>query len=111
MSLSRSRRRIHGRDVDEQLLGVPGEEGAEIRVEVELDLCVFLAFGRVVVRAAFDDLDVADGDCGRGGGCGGREGEEGEESDYRGEGEGAGGHEPEGILEAGEGVVHCGAWG
>ena len=58
--------------------------------------------------AAFDDLDVADGDAGGWGGGGRGEGNEGEEGDDGGEGEGAGGHEPEGILRAGEGVVHCG---
>lgn len=42
-----------GGHVDEDLLGVPGEEGREVGVERELDDGVFFFLGAVVVRPAF----------------------------------------------------------
>ena len=41
-------------DVDEELLGVPVEERAQVGVQVEPELRILLALGRVIVRAAFD---------------------------------------------------------
>ena len=46
--------RPFGGDVDEDLLGIPGEEGGEVRVERELDDGVFFVLGGVVVGAAAD---------------------------------------------------------
>lgn len=43
-----------GRDVDEELLRVPGEQRREVRVQRELDDGVFLLLRAVVVRPAFD---------------------------------------------------------
>ena len=43
-----------GGDVDEDLLGVPVEEGGEIGFEGELDYGVFFFFGTVVVWSAAD---------------------------------------------------------
>jgi hypothetical protein len=45
-----------GRHVDEELLGVPGEERREVRVERELDDGVLLLLGRVVVRSSLDSV-------------------------------------------------------
>ena len=45
-----------GRDVDKDLLGVPGEEAREVGVEGEADDGVFFLFGAVVVRPAFDTV-------------------------------------------------------
>lgn len=42
-----------GRDVDEELLRVPGEQRREVRVQRELDDGVFLLLRAVVVRPAF----------------------------------------------------------
>jgi len=42
-----------GGDVDEELFGVPGDEGGEVCVEGEFDGGVFFLFGGVVVDAAF----------------------------------------------------------
>lgn len=41
-----------GRDVDEELLGVPGEQRREVGVERELDDGILFLFGTVVVRPA-----------------------------------------------------------
>lgn len=41
-----------GRDVDEELFGVPGEEGGEVGVEGEADGGVLFLLGGVVVGAA-----------------------------------------------------------
>lgn len=49
-------RRPLGGHVDEELLGVPGEQRREVGVQRELDDCVFLLPGRVVVRPAFDSV-------------------------------------------------------
>lgn len=45
-----------GRDVDEELLGVPREQRREIGVERELDDGVFLLLGAIVVRPALDSV-------------------------------------------------------
>lgn len=42
-----------GDDVDEELFGVPGEEGGEVGVEIEFDVGVFFLFGGVVVWPSF----------------------------------------------------------
>lgn len=52
---------VRGCYVGEDLFGVPVEEGGEVGVEVEGYVGVFLAFGGVVVRAAFDA--VGRGEC------------------------------------------------
>lgn len=46
------------RDVDENLFGVPGEQGGEVRGHGEADDGVFFFFRRVVVRAAFDSIYI-----------------------------------------------------
>lgn len=43
-----------GGDIDENLLGVPGEEGGEVCGEREADVGVLFAFGGVVVGSAAD---------------------------------------------------------
>lgn len=45
-----------GRHVDEDLLGVPGEEGREVRLEGELNHGIFFFFGAVVVWSAADSV-------------------------------------------------------
>lgn len=45
---------VCGVDVDEELLGVPVEERAQVGVQVEPELRILLALGRVIMRAAFD---------------------------------------------------------
>lgn len=47
---------VDGGDVQEDLLRVPVEEGAQVCVEVELDVCVFLTLGAVVVWSTFDSV-------------------------------------------------------
>lgn len=44
---------VRGGDPEEDLFGVPVEEGGEVGVEGEGDVGVLLAFGGVVVRTAF----------------------------------------------------------
>lgn len=56
-----------GRDVDKDLLGVPGEEARQVSLEVEPYRGVLLLLAAVVVRAALVDRD-AGGAEGRGGG-------------------------------------------
>lgn len=43
-------------DVDEELLGVPVEEGSQVGVKVEADLRVFFAFRGVVVRTTLGSV-------------------------------------------------------
>lgn len=45
---------VGGVNVDEELFGIPVEKRTKISVEVEAELRVFLAFGRVIVRPALD---------------------------------------------------------
>lgn len=45
---------VGGVDVNEELLGVPVEERAQVGVEVEAELRILLTLGRVIVWAAFD---------------------------------------------------------
>ena len=48
---------IGGGDVEEELLGVPVEEGGEVCVEIEALVGVFFAFGAVVVGSSFDTVN------------------------------------------------------
>jgi len=52
-------RRVDGGYVDEDLLGVPIEEGGEVCVEVEAYMCVLFPLSTVVVWTSFCHLDVA----------------------------------------------------
>jgi hypothetical protein len=64
-------------------------------VQVELDVCIFLALVAVVVRAALDDLHVAQ----RYGGRRGLRRDEAAERNHRRDGEGDGRKEAEHILQ------------
>ena len=48
--------RVGGVYVDKELFGVPVEQRAEVGVEVEAELRIFLALGRVIMRPSFDAL-------------------------------------------------------
>jgi hypothetical protein len=52
--MRRSRGRPNGRHVDEDLLGVPGEQGGEVSVERKADIGVlFFLFGVVVWATSY----------------------------------------------------------
>lgn len=116
---------VYGFEVEEDLFGVPVEEGGEVWhaglvsldgwmlgftgrectcVEVELDVCVLLLLVAVVVWSALDDLHVAQLDV-----CAGRLGRyEAAERNHCGNGEGDGGEEAEDILQAHQCRMHIG---
>lgn len=95
-----------GRDVDENLLGIPGEEGRQVRVEAELYDGILLLLGAVVVGAALDDLQVGGLEEARGV----ARGEQVGGGDEGGDDKGHGREEAEGILDAHDGAVHRGRY-
>lgn len=123
-----------GRDVDEDLLRVPREEGGEVGLEGELYDGILFLLGGVVVRAALDTIQVRMQRLALGGGRGAAKSAEDRGLEERlhldivgaddaagrargeevgGGDEGAedardGGEEAEDVLEAGEGGVHAG---
>ena len=121
-----------GGDVDEKLLGVPGEEGGEISIEGEADGGMLFLFGGVVVGAAhgsvrlhlsdtirrklwwerergkrrrYAHLDVPGYDLSAGRPRRTEVRQRDEERNH----EGGGSEQPEGVLHARERVVHCGS--
>jgi len=94
-----------GRDVDEDLLRVPGEEVREVGVEGELDDGIFFLLARVVMGPALDDLDVCRLEGADGGGAWGNEIGEGNDG---GDEEGYRREKAKCILGAGYRVVHLG---